>query len=69
MNAIYRTPFFTQSLETRDPEVFGAIRKELGRQRNEIELIASGNMVSAAVMEAQGSVMTNKYTEGYAAST
>ncbi|NNU81205.1 serine hydroxymethyltransferase [Halovulum dunhuangense] len=57
--------FFTEKLETRDPELFGAIRKELGRQRDEIELIASENIVSAAVMEAQGSVMTNKYAEGY----
>ncbi len=57
--------FFTESLETRDPEIFGAIRQELGRQRHEIELIASENIVSAAVMEAQGSVMTNKYAEGY----
>ena len=59
------TGFFTDSLEARDPEIFGAIRKELGRQRDEIELIASENIVSAAVMEAQGSVMTNKYAEGY----
>ncbi|MBI1218552.1 MAG: serine hydroxymethyltransferase [Rhodobacteraceae bacterium] len=57
--------FFTEKLETRDPELFGAIRSELGRQRDEIELIASENIVSAAVMEAQGSVMTNKYAEGY----
>ena len=57
--------FFTETLENRDPEVFSAIRKELGRQRDEIELIASENIVSAAVMEAQGSVMTNKYAEGY----
>ncbi|MFD2174473.1 serine hydroxymethyltransferase [Rhodobacter lacus] len=57
--------FFTESLSTRDPELFGAIRNELGRQRDEIELIASENIVSAAVMEAQGSVMTNKYAEGY----
>lgn len=57
--------FFTEPLETRDPELFGAIRSELGRQRDEIELIASENIVSAAVMEAQGSVMTNKYAEGY----
>ncbi len=57
--------FFTESLETRDPEIFGAIGKELTRQRDEIELIASENIVSAAVMEAQGSVMTNKYAEGY----
>ena len=59
------TGFFTEALSTRDPEIFGAIRSELGRQRDEIELIASENIVSAAVMEAQGSVMTNKYAEGY----
>jgi glycine hydroxymethyltransferase len=47
------------------PKIFAAIEKELGRQRDEIELIASENIVSAAVMEAQGSVMTNKYAEGY----
>jgi len=57
--------FFSESLASRDPELFGAIRSELGRQRDEIELIASENIVSAAVMEAQGSVMTNKYAEGY----
>jgi glycine hydroxymethyltransferase len=66
MNAPHRTDgFFTQSLADRDPELFGAIRDELGRQRDEIELIASENIVSAAVLEAQGSVMTNKYAEGY----
>ena len=56
MNAPHRDEgFFTQkTLETRDAEIFGAIRKELGRQRHEIELIASENIVSAAVMEAQG---------------
>ncbi len=52
--------FFTQSLAERDPELHGAITAELGRQRDEIELIASENIVSAAVMEAQGSVLTNK---------
>jgi glycine hydroxymethyltransferase len=57
--------FFTEALASRDPDLFGAIRAELGRQRDEIELIASENIVSAAVMEAQGSVMTNKYAEGY----
>ncbi|MCI2399197.1 serine hydroxymethyltransferase [Aliiroseovarius subalbicans] len=57
--------FFTESLATRDPELFGSITDELGRQRDEIELIASENIVSAAVMEAQGSVLTNKYAEGY----
>ena len=57
--------FFTDSLAVRDPEIAAAIESELGRQRDEIELIASENIVSAAVMEAQGSVMTNKYAEGY----
>ena len=57
--------FFTQSLSDRDPELYASITNELGRQRSEIELIASENIVSAAVMEAQGSVMTNKYAEGY----
>ena len=57
--------FFTETLETRDPALHAAIQGELKRQRNEIELIASENIVSAAVMEAQGSVMTNKYAEGY----
>ena len=66
MNAPHRDPgFFTETLETRDAEIFEAISKELGRQRDEIELIASENIVSAAVMQAQGSVMTNKYAEGY----
>ena len=57
--------FFTESLAERDAAIFDAIRLELGRQRDEIELIASENIVSRAVMEAQGSVMTNKYAEGY----
>src|SRR5213082_1714159 len=57
--------FFTATLEQADPEVAAAIRGELGRQRHEIELIASENIVSRAVLEAQGSVMTNKYAEGY----
>ncbi|MBM1221218.1 serine hydroxymethyltransferase [Ponticoccus sp. SC2-23] len=71
MNAPSRTApdqnsaFFTEPLSSRDPEIFGAITKELNRQRKEIELIASENIVSHAVMEAQGSVMTNKYAEGY----
>ena len=60
------TDFFTQDLAQRDPEIFGSIENELGRQRDEIELIASENIVSKAVMQAQGSVMTNKYAEGYA---
>lgn len=57
--------FFTETLASRDAALFDAIRQELGRQRDEIELIASENIVSRAVMEAQGSVMTNKYAEGY----
>jgi glycine hydroxymethyltransferase len=60
------TGFFTETLASRDPELFATITSELGRQRDEIELIASENIVSAAVMQAQGSVMTNKYAEGYA---
>jgi len=66
MNVTHRdSGFFTESLSDRDPELYSAIRSELGRQQDEIELIASENIVSAAVMEAQGSVMTNKYAEGY----
>ncbi|MDJ0993683.1 MAG: serine hydroxymethyltransferase [Dinoroseobacter sp.] len=66
MNAPHRdNGFFTETLATRDAELHAAITKELSRQRDEIELIASENIVSAAVMEAQGSVMTNKYAEGY----
>ncbi len=57
--------FFTAHLEDSDPELAAAIAGELGRQRNEIELIASENIVSRAVLEAQGSVLTNKYAEGY----
>ena len=57
--------FFTEDLSTRDPDLYGSITDELGRQRDEIELIASENIVSKAVMQAQGSVMTNKYAEGY----
>ena len=66
MNALHRdTGFFTADLADRDAAVFEAISNELGRQRDEIELIASENIVSKAVMQAQGSVMTNKYAEGY----
>ncbi|MDF2690088.1 MAG: aminotransferase class I/II-fold pyridoxal phosphate-dependent enzyme [Microvirga sp.] len=57
--------FFSASLADSDPEIARAIELELGRQRDEIELIASENIVSKAVLEAQGSVMTNKYAEGY----
>ncbi len=56
---------FTTDLQTSDPEIYGAIQDELGRQRDQIELIASENIVSLAVLQAQGSVMTNKYAEGY----
>jgi glycine hydroxymethyltransferase len=56
--------FFSAALDDTDPEIAGAIGKELGRQRDEIELIASENIVSRAVLEAQGSVLTNKYAEG-----
>ncbi len=59
------TGFFTTPLANSDPELFGSITSELGRQREEIELIASENIVSLAVMQAQGTVMTNKYAEGY----
>jgi glycine hydroxymethyltransferase len=57
--------FFGASLAEADPEIASAISKELGRQQNQIELIASENIVSRAVLEAQGSVLTNKYAEGY----
>jgi glycine hydroxymethyltransferase len=57
--------FFKDRLAKTDPKVAKAIAAELGRQQNEIELIASENIVSRAVLEAQGSVMTNKYAEGY----
>src|SRR5882724_3455722 len=56
--------FFTAGLTEADPDIAAAIRGELGRQRHEIELIASENIVSRAVLEAQGSVLTNKYAEG-----
>jgi glycine hydroxymethyltransferase len=57
--------FFSATLAESDPEIAGAITSELRRQQGEIELIASENIVSRAVLEAQGSVMTNKYAEGY----
>ncbi len=66
MNAYKPMPgFFTASLEERDPEIFKSIGEELHRQQDQIELIASENIVSRAVLEAQGSVLTNKYAEGY----
>ncbi|OQM76206.1 serine hydroxymethyltransferase [Manganibacter manganicus] len=58
-------PFFRSALAEVDPAISAAIGRELGRQRDEIELIASENIVSKAVLEAQGSVLTNKYAEGY----
>jgi glycine hydroxymethyltransferase len=68
-NALAASPpenaFFSQSLAESDPEVFAAVGKELARQQHEIELIASENIVSRAVLEAAGTVLTNKYAEGY----
>ncbi len=61
----YHKNFFTQSLADRDPELLDSIKHELIREQDQIELIASENIVSRAVMQAQGSVMTNKYAEGY----
>jgi glycine hydroxymethyltransferase len=57
--------FFTAGVAEADPELYAAIEGELGRQRNQIELIASENIVSKAVLQAMGSVLTNKYAEGY----
>jgi glycine hydroxymethyltransferase len=57
--------FFSASVEETDPEIAAALKRELGRQQDGIELIASENIVSRAVLEAQGSVLTNKYAEGY----
>ena len=59
--------FFTSNLKEKDSEIFASISKELDRQKYQIELIASENIVSKAVLEAQGSVFTNKYAEGYPA--
>jgi glycine hydroxymethyltransferase len=61
----FSNSFFGAELAESDPEIANAIALELGRQRHEIELIASENIVSRAVLEAQGSVLTNKYAEGY----
>lgn len=58
---------FEKNLKTEDKEIFDAVQLELDRQQNQIELIASENIVSKAVMEAQGSILTNKYAEGYSA--
>ena len=65
-NSVDRNPgFFTTDLQTADSAVFVSIQDELNRQSDKIELIASENIVSKAVLEAQGSVLTNKYAEGY----
>ncbi len=57
--------FFDQNLQNIDPEIYSSINEELNRQKNHLELIASENIASRAVLEAQGSVLTNKYAEGY----
>ena len=64
-NDVQPDGFFTRGLAEADPQINEAINLELGRQRDKIELIASENIVSKAVLEAQGSVLTNKYAEGY----
>ena len=64
LNDSYKS-FFEDSLSVKDPEIYKAIQDELLRQQQHIELIASENIVSQAVLEAQGSVLTNKYAEGY----
>ena len=60
-----RSAFFTSPLAEADPDLFASLDQELHRQQDQIELIASENIVSRAVLEAQGSVLTNKYAEGY----
>ena len=64
-NDVASNSFFSASLAEADPEIAGWIGKELGRQQDKIELIASENITSRAVLEAQGSILTNKYAEGY----
>ncbi|MBU3733631.1 MAG: serine hydroxymethyltransferase [Candidatus Fonsibacter sp.] len=61
----YIEQFFNSNLKDSDPDVYDSIQKEFSRQQNHIELIASENIVSRAVLETQGSVLTNKYAEGY----
>ncbi|PBN42095.1 serine hydroxymethyltransferase [Sphingobium sp. D43FB] len=63
--AIRQDGFFSESLSSADPKIFGAIENELKRQQDKIELIASENIASKAVLEAAGSIFTNKYAEGY----
>ncbi len=65
MTAVTPQDFFTAGIAQTDPEIAGWIGKELGRQRDKIELIASENICSKAVLEAAGSILTNKYAEGY----
>jgi glycine hydroxymethyltransferase len=65
MTQVELEAFFTNDLTSADPTISSALAGELGRQRDEIELIASENIVSRAVLQAQGSVLTNKYAEGY----
>jgi glycine hydroxymethyltransferase len=65
LNPVRSNSFFSAGLADADPEIARVVELELGRQRDEIELIASENIVSRAVLEAQGSVLTNKYAEGY----
>ena len=61
----YLNSFFKLNLKEADQELFQSIEQEFSRQQNHIELIASENIVSKAVLQAQGSVLTNKYAEGY----
>lgn len=65
VQAMTNSGFFTENLAQHDPELFAAIGQELHRQQSQIELIASENIVSKAVLQAQGTVLTNKYAEGY----
>ena len=65
MTAFIHADYFSKSLAAADPDIFNGIQGELARQKEQIELIASENIVSQAVLEAQGSVLTNKYAEGY----
>jgi glycine hydroxymethyltransferase len=65
VTAFTHNDFFSKPLAAADPDIFKGIQGELGRQREDIELIASENIVSRAVLEAQGSILTNKYAEGY----
>ena len=65
LSAIRSEGYFTRSLADADPAIFAGVQQELKREQNQIELIASENIVSQAVLEAQGSVFTNKYAEGY----